>query len=224
MSLPLGEYSLKFKFIHAADVHLDGECGIATGRSVDMPTDLKSMLSDYTRRAFSRLVDLCLAEQVDFLLLAGDVFDRPDRSLSVQMFVKREMERLNSGKVDVYMCFGNHDYVNADFPKVIYPPNVHIFGSEKVENFAVIKDEEHIADVFGISFASQRGEKQSLIVVSADGGKCQGKEVQHRGSACKRGRSFGIPELLSLCSRRPRYKRYRLLGFGTWDTYTTGGY
>ena len=155
MSLPLGEYSLKFKFIHAADVHLDGECGIATGGSVDMPTDLKSMLSNYTRRAFSRLVDLCLAEQVDFLLLAGDVFDRPDRSLSAQMFVKREMERLNSGKVDVYMCFGNHDYVNADFPKVIYPPNVHIFGSEKVEDFAVITGEEHIADVFGISFASR---------------------------------------------------------------------
>ena len=146
------KHSPEFKFIHAADIHLDGECKIINPLYAEMPVDLKSLLFDYTRRAFCNLVDLCLSENVDFMILSGDVFDKCERSVSSQLFFKRQMERLNKKGINVYICFGNHDYVNPGFHKITYPSNVHLFDCGKVEKFSFIKNGIPLANIYGISF------------------------------------------------------------------------
>ena len=57
-----------FKFIHAADIHLDSPL-LNLGRYDGAPSET---FRNPVRRAFDKLIDLAVAEEVDFLLIAGD--------------------------------------------------------------------------------------------------------------------------------------------------------
>jgi DNA repair exonuclease SbcCD nuclease subunit len=64
------------------------------------------------QRVFSRIIDRALADQVDLLLIAGDLFDHnrvPDETVA---FVRAELDRLRQA---VVILPGNHDalYANA---------------------------------------------------------------------------------------------------------------
>ena len=60
-----------FKFIHAADVHLDSPLrGLSRYESAPAES-----IRDACRRAFENLVDLAIEEKVSFVLLAGDLYD-----------------------------------------------------------------------------------------------------------------------------------------------------
>jgi len=56
------------RFLHTADVHLDSSL---SSRSAAV----RGRLRDASRLAFQRLADLALAERVDAVLIAGDLFD-----------------------------------------------------------------------------------------------------------------------------------------------------
>ena len=62
---------MTYRFVHAADIHLDSPLRSLALRDAD----LADLIGNATRRAFVRIVDLCLEEQVDALLLAGDLYD-----------------------------------------------------------------------------------------------------------------------------------------------------
>ena len=65
------------KFIHAADLHLDTPfLGLRTA-----PAALWQQIYDATFTAFAKIVDAALAEQVDFVCLVGDLYDRAERSI-----------------------------------------------------------------------------------------------------------------------------------------------
>jgi 3',5'-cyclic AMP phosphodiesterase CpdA len=57
------------KFVHAADPHIDSPM---KGLSAYPGAPVEAMRGA-TRQAFESLVDLCVAERADLLLLAGDV-------------------------------------------------------------------------------------------------------------------------------------------------------
>ena len=80
-----------FSFVHTADLHLDSPLAAL---HVDNP-ELGRILRSATFEAFDRVVQLCLEEQVDFLLVAGDVYDGSDRSLRAQVKFRDGLQRLN---------------------------------------------------------------------------------------------------------------------------------
>ena len=65
-----------YRFVHAADLHLDspfkGLKRVSPG--------IAEVLRKSTFDAFGAVIKLCIDEQVDALLVAGDVFDSADRS------------------------------------------------------------------------------------------------------------------------------------------------
>src|SRR5262245_62600041 len=66
-----------FRFVHAARLLLDHQLhGIAA-----LPDDLRPVVEDATLIAFDRVIDSCLEQGVDCLLIAGDSFDSADHSL-----------------------------------------------------------------------------------------------------------------------------------------------
>lgn len=91
-----------FRFVHAADLHLDTPYRGRTG-------ELRRRLQDAGRTAFRRLVDLCIAERVDALLLAGDVFDHDRVTLPTEAQMGAEFTRLVEAGVAVVAISGNHD-------------------------------------------------------------------------------------------------------------------
>jgi DNA repair protein SbcD/Mre11 len=62
---------MAFRFVHTADVHLDSPLSTLALR---VPT-LAELIGGATRKAFVAVIDLCLSEQAEALLIAGDLYD-----------------------------------------------------------------------------------------------------------------------------------------------------
>lgn len=142
------------RFIHAADLHLDAAF---SGLSRDVPADLAERLRAATFTALRRLLDLCERERPDFLLLAGDVYNQEDASVSAQLALRDGFRRLETLGIPVLLVHGNHDPLPSRLRAVRWPANVTVFG-EQVEAAPVFRGDgaAPIAVVHGVSHASAR--------------------------------------------------------------------
>lgn len=71
---------MKFRFTHAADLHLDTPF---TGISIDSP-EIANHLANASLDAFDSLVNLTIAKEAKFLLLTGDIYDGFERGVRAQ--------------------------------------------------------------------------------------------------------------------------------------------
>ncbi len=94
-----------FRFLHAADLHLDSPF---RGLS-DIPQAIRERIQESTFKALDQLVETALHEHVDFVVIAGDLYDAEDRSVRAQLRIHQAMERLASEGIAVYIAHGNHD-------------------------------------------------------------------------------------------------------------------
>lgn len=126
-------HSPMFRFIHAADLHLDSPLqGLQAHEGA--PLDV---LRGATRRAFENLVQLAIDEQVDFVVIAGDLYDGDWRDYSTGLFFRSQMARLNASGIPVYLIAGNHDAASVISKKLGLPDNVQVFSTRTTESFEV---------------------------------------------------------------------------------------
>lgn len=119
------------RFIHAADIHLDSPL-VGLARYEGAPVEL---LRNATRAAFSALVDTAIAEAVDFLVIAGDLYDGDWRDYSTGLFFCREMGRLDEAGIPVFLLYGNHDAQSELTKQLRLPKNVRQFRHGSPETF-----------------------------------------------------------------------------------------
>jgi hypothetical protein len=65
-----------FRFLHTGDLHLDSPF---VGLTAQAPPEVARALRESTLQAWDRIVKLGLDEQVDFAVVAGDVFEHANR-------------------------------------------------------------------------------------------------------------------------------------------------
>lgn len=119
------------KFIHAADIHLDSPLtGLAAYR--DAPAE---MLRTATRDAFRNLIAAAIDEAVDFVIIAGDLYDGTWRDYNTGYFFAREMGRLHEAGIPVFLLYGNHDAESEMTRKLALPPNVRAFDTRRPSTF-----------------------------------------------------------------------------------------
>jgi DNA repair protein SbcD/Mre11 len=119
------------KFIHAADLHIDSPLvGLCCYEGA--PAE---RLREATRRAFANLVDLAIAEEAAFVILAGDLFDGQWRNMETGLFTARQFRRLAEAQIEVYLVRGNHDAASQVRQAVTWPDNVHEFSVRRAETF-----------------------------------------------------------------------------------------
>src|SRR6187200_2323879 len=94
-----------FRFVHAARLMLDHQLR-GTG---PIPEKLRPIVRDATIGAWEKVVDLCVAEQVDLLLLTGESIDPRDQSLRGPGALVRGLERLSDGEIPVVIAAGEGD-------------------------------------------------------------------------------------------------------------------
>lgn len=119
-----------FRFIHAADPHLDSPLRGLEARE-GAPAQL---LRGATRRAFENLVSLAIDEKVDFLLIAGDLYDGDWKDYNTGLFFRGQMARLNKLGIPVYLIAGNHDAASVISKKLTPPENVQVFSTRTAES------------------------------------------------------------------------------------------
>ena len=134
-----------FKFIHAADIHLDSPLR-GLSQYDGAPVDL---LRSATRQAFTRLVDISLEEEASFVIIAGDLYDGEWRDFNTGLFFVAEMNRLRQKGIRCFLLQGNHDAESQLTKNLPLPDNVSVFGTRKAETFVL--DDIQVA-VHGHSF------------------------------------------------------------------------
>lgn len=140
-----------FTFVHAADLHLDSPfIGIRSFNE-----SLAEKLKKATFEAFENIIDLCIERQVDFLLVAGDVYDGAERNLRAQLAFQKGLKRLSDAGIASFVVHGNHDPLNGWFATLKWPEKTHIFGGNSIEVVPVYRNSKEIARIHGISFQSQ---------------------------------------------------------------------
>jgi DNA repair exonuclease SbcCD nuclease subunit len=87
------------RLVHTADVHLG-----------ELPTPWHGAEPDADERAFSRVVDIALAEKADALLIAGDLFDSNRVPEPAIRFAQSQIARV---ACPVVLIPGNHDCYDA---------------------------------------------------------------------------------------------------------------
>jgi exonuclease SbcD len=120
-----------FRFLHAADIHLDSPL-VGLSRYEGLPAD---RLRRATRDAFDNLVESALREKVDFVVIAGDLFDGEWRDMSTGLYFARAMGRLSEAAIPVFLLKGNHDAESAVTKSLPLPESVKVFSSRKAETF-----------------------------------------------------------------------------------------
>jgi exonuclease SbcD len=116
-----------FRFLHAADIHLDSPLH-GLSRYEGLPVeDIRSA----TRAAFDNLVQYAIDAAVDFVVIAGDLFDGEWRDMGTGLYFARAMGRLDQASIPAFILSGNHDAASTISRTVPWPPNVRLFGSRK---------------------------------------------------------------------------------------------
>lgn len=142
------------KFIHAADLHLDTPfLGLKTA-----PADLWAQIYQSTFTAFAKIVDAAIQEQVDFVCLVGDLYDRAERSIQAQLFLQKQLQRLADADIPVYLSYGNHDYMQDAAAELPLPANTHVFPSNGATLTLMTHDHQKVA-LTGFSYAQRWVEK-----------------------------------------------------------------
>jgi len=109
-------------------------------------------LRDATLTAFRRVVDLCLAEGVDCLLLAGDLTTAAEKSLRAQLELQKALQRLAEAGIEAFLVTGNHDPLSSRSAALRWPPTAHLLGPEP-EHHELRRGGELIGTVSGLSHA-----------------------------------------------------------------------
>ena len=137
-----------FKFIHAADIHLDSPLrGLSAYENA--PAE---RLRNASRDAFKDLVTKAIEEQISFIVISGDLYDGDWRDYNTGIFFIGQMGRLAKAGIRVYLLHGNHDAESEMTKKLTLPTNVTVFSSKSAQ-FHLI-DEFKVA-LHGQSFASR---------------------------------------------------------------------
>src|SRR5208282_3663780 len=115
---------MAFRFVHTADVHLDSPLSTLALRD----PALAELIGGATRKAFAAVIDLCLAEQVDALLIAGDLYDGEQTSMKTARFLADQLRRLHEGGIQTFIIRGNHDAESRITRELTLPDSVKVFG------------------------------------------------------------------------------------------------
>ena len=119
------------RFIHASDLHLERTIeGVA-----ECPPHWEQRMLDISKRAARRLFQRSIAENVDFLLLSGNVLNANLAPPGVFLFLLEQFERLHRAGIAVYWAGGELDSPE-DLPSAFpMPENVYRFPSNSIQEF-----------------------------------------------------------------------------------------
>ena len=115
-------------FLHTADLHLG-----APFRGLAQVSELwAARLIQAIAEAFDRMIDAAVQRQVDFVVIAGDVFDASRASYGDYLHFFEGMRTLEAAHIPVYMVTGNHDpYTSWQQSMFSLPANVHMLSADR---------------------------------------------------------------------------------------------
>ncbi|NPD31823.1 DNA repair exonuclease [Eggerthellaceae bacterium zg-997] len=157
-------------FLHAADLHLG-----APFRGIQrLSPAWADRLTEAIPRAYDRVIDAALAHQVDFVVIAGDVFDTSRASYRDYRHFFDGLTRLHRAGIPCYLCTGNHDPFTSwqsDFADL--PPSAVMFPADRPGYALFSRQEQPLCLVAGRSYFNQTWPHHLSIVEGIDRSRMQ---------------------------------------------------
>lgn len=139
------------RFIHCADLHIDSPF---RGLS-EVDADVGGLLRDAAYASYEAIIELAISQDVDAVIIAGDVYDGAERGLRAQFRFADGLKRLAEKGIAAFVAHGNHDPLDGWSASLSLPATVTVFGGERPERAVLVRDGKEIASVYGISFPTQ---------------------------------------------------------------------
>lgn len=121
------------RILHAADIHLDSP--LRNLESYDQAP--LEQIRGASRRAFENLVRLAVDEQVDLVVIAGDLYDGDWKDQNTGLFFVGQAAKLVRAGIPVVVIRGNHDAENVMTSSLPLPKNPDgsdiMMGSKEVD-------------------------------------------------------------------------------------------
>ena len=126
---------MSVRILATADLHI--------GRTSTQTTSRDEWGS--TKQAWLDLVDMAIEQEIDLILIAGDLVEHDNRYYEASAALKKGFERLNEAGIQVVLTAGNHDF--DVLPQLIDQTggtNIHLLGREGIwsEKTITIRDME----------------------------------------------------------------------------------
>ena len=147
---------MMIKFIHTADIHLDSPL---KGLEIHEDAPVEA-IRGATRRAFDNLIGLAIEKEVDFVLIAGDLYDGDWRDYNTGLFFAGQMGRLDAAGIKVFIVSGNHDAASQITRAMPLPENVTVFSAKKPQS---VKLDDLGVIIHGQSYSS-RAMSENLVL------------------------------------------------------------
>ena len=139
-------------FIHAADLHLDTPFSGIEQTSKELAEKLRQAPYE----SLANIVDLAIEKNVDFVLLAGDLYNTKRVNIKAQSLFIDQLNRLDKAQIKVFVTRGNHDYLTESEHTLTlpFPDNVYQYDAEVSTHIIETKQNKRVA-VSGFSYDSQ---------------------------------------------------------------------
>lgn len=141
-----------FRFLHAADIHLDSPL-----RGLDQyegaPVDRLRLA---TRHAFENLIQHALDHRFELVVIAGDLYDRELQDYATLLYLIENLARLDRAGIHTVIITGNHDgavrFTDTLGHTLRLPPRAHVLASDHPQTITL--DDLGVA-IHGQSFAAR---------------------------------------------------------------------
>ena len=136
-----------FRFIHASDFHLEKPLSDLDA----LPSHLRDAMADAPRRAATAVFEAALVENIDFLVLSGDLIAPATGGPHGMSLLLDHFERLHAKNTPVFWAAGTADD-SAKWPdSVPLPPNVTLFPKNRAVSIPIERSGRTVACVVGRS-------------------------------------------------------------------------
>jgi predicted phosphodiesterase len=144
--------SQTFRFVHAADLHLDAPVQGLRRAS----TAITHALGHAPLTAWDALVQLTIDENAAFLLLAGDICDGSERAIPAQLRLVEGLQRLSTHGIRTFIVRGPADPPDRWTAIHRWPDGVHLFSAHGPESVAVTTASGCAATIHGLGYSTDR--------------------------------------------------------------------
>lgn len=149
------------RFLHTADLHIGRPFrGIGS-----LDTTWRGRITNATPVAFNTLCDYAIDNKVDFVLVAGDVFDRSPADYSDYTLFFTGLKRLAKAGIHTYICAGNHDpyslWKSAYFTET---PSIHVIDAQGPSYFVHYRDGQPLCYIAGRSYQKKVWDPNESII------------------------------------------------------------
>ena len=130
-----------FRFIHASDFHLESPLGDLDS----VPSHLSEAMAEAPRRAATAVFEAALADNIDFVVLCGDLLSPQSAGPHGMSLLLDHFEKLHQKKTPVFWSAGIADDPAKWPDSVPLPPNVTLFPKNRAIMFRSNAPDERFA-------------------------------------------------------------------------------